>query len=131
MKNGVSMTEVIPDFRRAASADTADLAASVTCASKTMTLSSSSAKRGSRRSVAIRSATEPTVPTELFVCNADGSGERQLTHLNREWSAQVEVSAPERFSFHRAGFDIDVWVMKPVPFDGAKRYPALLRIDPS
>ena len=73
-------------------------------------------------------ATEPTVPTELFVCNADGSGERQLTHLNREWSAQVEVSAPERFSFHRAGFDIDVWVMKPVPFDAAKRYPALLWI---
>ncbi len=73
-------------------------------------------------------ATEPTAPTELFVGNADGSGERQLTHLNREWSAEVELSAPERFSFHRAGFDIDVWVMKPVPFDAAKRYPALLWI---
>ena len=73
-------------------------------------------------------ATEATAPTELFVCNADGSGERQLTQLNREWSAEVELSAPERFSFHRAGFDIDVWMMKPVPFDAAKRYPALLWI---
>ena len=73
-------------------------------------------------------ATEATAPTELFVCNADGSGERQLTQLNREWSAEVELSAPERFSFHRAGFDIDGWLMKPVPFDAAKRYPALLWI---
>src|SRR5437867_2190834 len=71
-------------------------------------------------------ATEPTTPTELFVCNADGSGERQLTHLNREWNAEVELSVPERFSFNRDGFDIDAWVMKPVPFDPAKRYPGLL-----
>jgi len=73
-------------------------------------------------------ATEPTTPTELFVCNADGSDERQLTHLNREWSAEVELSVPERFSFNRDGFDIDAWVMKPVPFDPAKRYPGLLWI---
>jgi dipeptidyl aminopeptidase/acylaminoacyl peptidase len=73
-------------------------------------------------------ATEPTTPTELFVCNADGSGERQLTHLNREWRGEVDLSVPERFTFHRAGFDIDAWVMKPVPFDPANRYPALLCI---
>jgi len=73
-------------------------------------------------------ATEPTTPTELFVCQADGSDERQLTHLNREWSAEVELSVPERFTFNRAGFDIDAWVMKPVPFDPAKRYPGLLWI---
>jgi dipeptidyl aminopeptidase/acylaminoacyl peptidase len=73
-------------------------------------------------------ATEPTVPPELFVCNADGSRERQLTHFNREWSAEVELSTPERFKFHRAGFDIDGWMMRPVPFDPTKRYPALLWI---
>ena len=73
-------------------------------------------------------ATEPTTPTELFVCKADGSDERQLTHLNREWNAEVELSVPERFAFNRAGFDIDAWVMKPVPFDPAKRYPGLLWI---
>src|SRR5881397_4046464 len=73
-------------------------------------------------------ATEPTTPTELFVCNADGSGGCQLTHLNREWSTEVELSVPERFTFNRAGFDIDAWVMKPVPFDPAKRYPGLLWI---
>lgn len=56
------------------------------------------------------------------------TGERQLTDLNRDWKGEVELSWPERFTFHRGGFDIDAWVMKPVPFDPAKRYPALLWI---
>jgi dipeptidyl aminopeptidase/acylaminoacyl peptidase len=73
-------------------------------------------------------ATEPTMPTELFICNADGSGERQLTHLNRHWSSEVELSTPERFNFDRAGFDIDGWMMRPVPFDPTKRYAGLLWI---
>jgi dipeptidyl aminopeptidase/acylaminoacyl peptidase len=73
-------------------------------------------------------AADPTSPAELFVCHLDGSGERQLTRLNEGWAAEVERSAPERFRFHRAGFDIDVWVMKPVPFDTSRRYPGLLWI---
>jgi len=73
-------------------------------------------------------AMEPTHPPELFVCSADGSDERQLTHLNRDWSAEVALSNPERFNFNRAGFDIEGWVMRPVPFDATKRYPGLLWI---
>ena len=73
-------------------------------------------------------AIDPTSPPELFVCNADGSGERRLTHVNQAWCAEVERSAPERFQFHRAGFDIDVWVLKPVPFDASRRHPGLLWI---
>jgi dipeptidyl aminopeptidase/acylaminoacyl peptidase len=57
-------------------------------------------------------AMEPTHPPELFVCSADGSGERQLTHLNRDWGTEVELSNPERFRFNRAGFDIEGWVMR-------------------
>lgn len=73
-------------------------------------------------------ASDPVTPPELVVCDPDGTGERRLTDLNRQWRAEVELSAPERFSFDRAGCDIDGWVLKPVPFDPAKRYPALLWI---
>ena len=82
-----------------------------------------------RRTGAIAfTATDPTSPSELFLCNADGSGERPLTRLNEAWRAEVERSAPERFRFHRAGFDIDAWVSKPVPFEPTRRYPGLLWI---
>ena len=49
-------------------------------------------------------ATDDTSPPEVFVCRADGTGERQLTDLNREWKAEVARSRPERFRFERAGF---------------------------
>ena len=49
-------------------------------------------------------ATDDTSPPEIFVCRADGTGERQLTDLNREWKAEVARARPERFRFERAGF---------------------------
>ena len=73
-------------------------------------------------------ATDPGSPAEVFVCDADGTNERQLTNLNRAWTNEVALSRPERFTFTRAGFDIDAWVMKPHGFDPSKRYPALLWI---
>ena len=59
------------------------------------------------------SATDDVSPAEIFVCRADGSGERQLTDLNREWKAEVSLARPERFRFERAGFMIDGWVDAP------------------
>lgn len=73
-------------------------------------------------------ATEPTAPPELFVCGADGSGERQLTDLNRAWKHKVALAAPERFRFERDGHRVDGWVMKPFGFVPGRRYPALLSI---
>jgi len=67
-------------------------------------------------------ATEPTTPTELFVCNADGSGERQLTHLNREMEREVELSSRSASAFNRDASTSDAWVMKAGAFDPAKRY---------
>src|SRR5712691_8863071 len=40
---------------------------------------------------------DATSPAEIFVCNVDGTGERRLTDLNRDWKSEVELSAPERF----------------------------------
>ena len=73
-------------------------------------------------------ANDPTSPAEVFVANADGSGERRVTGLNREWNSAVAASRPERFSYRRDRYDIDGWIMKPFGFDPAKRYPALLWI---
>ena len=73
-------------------------------------------------------ATDDTSPPELFVCRADGTGERQLTDLNRAWKTEVARSRPERFRFERAGFTIDGWVMAPFGREAARRYPVLLNI---
>jgi dipeptidyl aminopeptidase/acylaminoacyl peptidase len=67
-------------------------------------------------------------PAEVFVCGADGGDERRLTDLNRAWVESVTLSAPERFRFTRAGFELDVWVMRPAGFVAGQRYPTLLNI---
>src|SRR6185436_10121734 len=73
-------------------------------------------------------ATDDTSPPELFVCRADGTGQRRLTDLNRDWKAEVARSAPERFRFDRAGFTVDAWVMPPHGREAGRRYPVLLNI---
>ena len=73
-------------------------------------------------------ATDPVSPAEVFICNADGTGERQLTDLNRQWKSEVALGRPERFRFERAGFQVDGWVIKPFGFEPGRRYPALLNI---
>ena len=73
-------------------------------------------------------ASSPVAPAEIFVCRADGGDEHQLTRLNRAWTETVTLSAPERFRFTRAGFEVDAWVMRPADFVAGQRYPALLSI---
>ncbi|HEX2326564.1 MAG TPA: prolyl oligopeptidase family serine peptidase, partial [Chloroflexota bacterium] len=73
-------------------------------------------------------ATDPVSPAEVYLCAADGSGERRLTDLNREWKAEVARSAPQRFRFQRAGATLDVWVMRPPGLAPGQRAPALLNI---
>ncbi len=73
-------------------------------------------------------ASSPVAPAEIFVCRADGGDERQLTRLNRTWTETVTLSAPERFRFTRAGFEVDAWVMRPADVVAGQRYPTLLCI---
>ena len=73
-------------------------------------------------------ATDPVAPAEVFVARADGSGERQVTDLNRPWREEVALSRPERFRYTRDGFEIDGWVMKPAGLPPGTRHPALLNI---
>jgi len=73
-------------------------------------------------------ASRAVAPAEVFVCGADGGDERRLTELNRAWMDSLALSAPERFRFTRAGFELDVWVMRPAGFVAGQRYPTLLSI---
>ena len=73
-------------------------------------------------------AMDPTNPTEVFVCKADGTQEGRLTDLNADWKAEVSLSTPERLDCERKGCALDVWVMKPQGFEPGKRYPMLLNI---
>jgi dipeptidyl aminopeptidase/acylaminoacyl peptidase len=73
-------------------------------------------------------ASRTVAPAEVFVCGADGGDERRLTDLNRAWVESVALSAPERFRFTRAGFELDVWVMRPAGLVAGQRYPTLLNI---
>jgi len=73
-------------------------------------------------------ASSPTAPAEVFTCRADGGDERRLSELNRAWTDSVALSAPERFRFTRAGFELDVWVMRPAGFVAGQRHPTLVNI---
>ena len=73
-------------------------------------------------------ASTATRPAEVFVSAPEGSGERQLTDLNRAWRTEVMLSQPERFCFERAGAVIEGWVMRPPGAGPHQRAPVLLSI---
>jgi dipeptidyl aminopeptidase/acylaminoacyl peptidase len=73
-------------------------------------------------------AMDPLSPAEIFLCQADGTGEKALTDLNRVWKAEVSRSSPERFRYERDGHQLDGWVMRPFGVKPGERYPALLNV---
>jgi dipeptidyl aminopeptidase/acylaminoacyl peptidase len=74
-------------------------------------------------------ATSLTRPTELFVANADGTGERQLTRFNDALNAEVAWSDAERFTYRSVGdLEIEGWLMKPHGYEPGKKYPLVLYI---
>jgi dipeptidyl aminopeptidase/acylaminoacyl peptidase len=63
-------------------------------------------------------------PTELYTVRADGSRQQPLTRFNAAKLASIRMGRGEQFSF--AGWNGETvygWVVKPVDFDPAKRYP--------
>jgi dipeptidyl aminopeptidase/acylaminoacyl peptidase len=74
-------------------------------------------------------STSMTKPTELFVANADGTGERQLTDFNKEVNADVVWSDAERFTYKSVGdLEIEGWLMKPYGYEPGKKYPMVIYI---
>jgi dipeptidyl aminopeptidase/acylaminoacyl peptidase len=71
---------------------------------------------------------DPVTPGDVFVCDADGSGERQLTRENRGVLAQIRLGDTEAFwckSFD--GRPIQGWVIKPPGFRAGRKYPLVLK----
>ncbi|MDB4874738.1 MAG: WD40-like beta Propeller containing protein [Gemmatimonadetes bacterium] len=74
-------------------------------------------------------ATDMTHPTELFVANADGTGERKLTSFNDKVNADVAWSDAEEFKYKSVGnMEVEGWLMKPYGYDASKKYPLVLYI---
>jgi dipeptidyl aminopeptidase/acylaminoacyl peptidase len=74
-------------------------------------------------------ATSMTRPTELFVANADGTGERKLTGFNDAVNADVVWSDAERFTYKSVGnLEIEGWLMKPYGYEAGKKYPLVIYI---
>lgn len=74
-------------------------------------------------------ATSMTKPTELFMANADGTAERQLTTFNASLNADVVWSDAERFTYKSVGdLEIEGWLMKPYGYTPGKQYPMVIYI---
>jgi dipeptidyl aminopeptidase/acylaminoacyl peptidase len=71
--------------------------------------------------------TSLTLPGELFVAGGDGSGLKQLTHVNGELLATLEMNAPESFWFEGAeATKVQAMILRPPQFTEGKKYPVLV-----
>jgi dipeptidyl aminopeptidase/acylaminoacyl peptidase len=68
-------------------------------------------------------------PAELYSMRADGTDTTRLTSINDERLAAVRLGEPSQFTFAGANGDtVYAWVVKPVDFDPAKKYPVAMLI---
>jgi dipeptidyl aminopeptidase/acylaminoacyl peptidase len=73
--------------------------------------------------------TSMTKPTELYVADADGKGERRLTTFNDKLASEVAFSDAERITYKSVGgLEIEGWLMKPYGYQAGKKYPLVLYI---
>jgi dipeptidyl aminopeptidase/acylaminoacyl peptidase len=76
-------------------------------------------------------ASNPLNPADVYVCNADGSGEKRLTDINEDFLSGVTLSEPESFtipSHNDDGWDVHGWIMKPPFAEPGTKYPMVLQI---
>jgi dipeptidyl aminopeptidase/acylaminoacyl peptidase len=70
-----------------------------------------------------------TSPAELHVVKPDGSGLRAITRVNADRLAAVAFGTPEQFTFPGWNDEtVHAWIVKPVDFDPARRYPVAFLI---
>jgi dipeptidyl aminopeptidase/acylaminoacyl peptidase len=71
---------------------------------------------------------EHHVPTDVYVANIDGSGERKLTDIHQDIVAEIAFSKAERLQWKsNDGTPIEGWLMFPHGYDAAKGpYPMIV-----
>lgn len=68
-------------------------------------------------------------PTEIFGYNIKSKTLKQITEINKEILAEVEMNSLEEFLFKGAGGDkVHGLILKPPSFDPAKKYPLVMLI---
>jgi dipeptidyl aminopeptidase/acylaminoacyl peptidase len=66
---------------------------------------------------------------DLYISSLDGSGERQLTHVNSELWAQLELQPVERLEYKSTdGWAVEGFFVKPIGWQAGKKYPMVLVI---
>jgi dipeptidyl aminopeptidase/acylaminoacyl peptidase len=78
---------------------------------------------------AIVGVSNSTDPGELYHLDFRSQTRTQLTHVNKDWKNEVEISAAEPISFKAPdGWDVHGWIMKPAGFEEGKKYPTILEV---
>ena len=66
---------------------------------------------------------------DLYAAALDGSGERQITHLNAALWPALDLAAVERLPYKSSdGWDIDGFLVKPDGWQPGKKYPMVLSV---
>lgn len=72
-------------------------------------------------------ASDPLQPNDVFVATGSGAA-KQITHINADWLANVQLSAPEKFFAPHEGGVVEGWLIKPLNWKPGKKFPAVLQI---
>ncbi len=72
--------------------------------------------------------TKVSDPSELYLADLAGKGEKALTQYNTAWLAERWISQPEGHQFEHDGFKVDYWVMPPFGLKNGIEYPTLLEM---
>ena len=66
---------------------------------------------------------------DLYVSDANGKGESQLTHLNAALWKDLDLASVERLPFKSSdGLDIDGFLVKPIGWRADRKYPMILSV---
>ncbi|MGV3708464.1 MAG: S9 family peptidase, partial [Gemmatimonas sp.] len=66
---------------------------------------------------------------EIYVANADGTGEQKLTTFNDQLQKDVAFQPGEQFMYKSVdGLEIEGWIIKPHGYVAGKKYPIVLNI---
>ena len=69
------------------------------------------------------------MPAELVITDLDGKNEKQITRLNTDKLAAIEMNTAEEFWFEGAGkTKVHGFLVKPPKFDPAKKYPMVFLV---
>jgi dipeptidyl aminopeptidase/acylaminoacyl peptidase len=72
---------------------------------------------------------EPLNPGDIYWYDLKEGAEERLTELNAALLAQLELSAPQKFTARAAGGpEVDGWVMKPAGYAEGQKYPTVLEV---